>query len=296
VLAAIHRGEPFSRAVAAFPQHFSPLYIATIKASERTGNVKEALSRYIAYQEELERVKKKVVSASIYPAILVIVGALVLGFLMFYVVPRFATVYEDMRTLPFFSRLLLGFGSFVGKHGFFLFSAFILGVGSAAWALSRPVVRSALMQRVWRFPALGERMKTYQLARLYRTAGMLMRAGIPAVRALEMVEGLLASHLRAPLAQARRLIEEGHAMSAALGSAGLATPVAARMMLVGERSGDMGHMLGQIARFHDDEVARFVDWFTRAFEPVLMAVLGVAIGFVVVLMYMPIFELAGNIK
>jgi general secretion pathway protein F len=296
VLAAIHRGEPFSRAVAAFPQHFSPLYIATIKASERTGNVKEALSRYIAYQEELERVKKKVVSASIYPAILVIVGALVLGFLMFYVVPRFATVYEDMGTLPFFSRLLLGFGSFVGKHGFFLFSAFILGVGSAAWALSRPAVRSALMQRVWRFPALGERMKTYQLARLYRTAGMLMRAGIPAVRALEMVEGLLASHLRPQLTQARRLIEEGHAMSAALGAAGLATPVAARMMLVGERSGDMGHMLGQIARFHDDEVARFVDWFTRAFEPVLMAVLGVGIGFVVVLMYMPIFELAGNIK
>ena len=297
VLAAIHRGEPFSRAVAAFPQHFSPLYVATIKASERTGNVKEALSRYIAYQEELERVKKKVVSASIYPAILVIVGALVLGFLMLYVVPRFAQVYEDMSgTLPFFSQLLLAFGSFVGKHGFLLFSVFILGVGASAWALSRPQVRAALMQRVWRMPVVGERMKTYQLARLYRTAGMLMRAGIPAVRALEMVEGLLAKHLQPQLSKARVLIEEGHPMSAALGAASLATPVAARMMLVGERSGDMGQMLGQIARFHDDEVARFVDWFTRAFEPVLMAVLGVAIGFVVVLMYMPIFELAGNIK
>ena len=297
VLAAINRGEPFSRAVASFPQHFSPLYVATLKASERTGNVKEALSRYIAYQGELDRVKKKVVSASIYPAILVVVGALVLGFLMFYVVPRFAQVYEDMSgTLPFFSRLLLAFGSFVGKHGFFLFSAFILGIGSSAWALSRPQVRSALNQRVWRMPAIGERMKTYQLARLYRTAGMLMRAGIPAVRALEMVEDLLAAHLRPQLRQARSLIEQGHAMSAALGTAGLATPVATRMMLVGERSGDMGQMLGQIARFHDEEVARFVDWFTRAFEPVLMAVLGIAIGLVVVLMYMPIFELAGNIK
>ena len=297
VLAAINRGEPFSRAVATFPQHFSPLYVATLKASERTGNVKEALSRYIAYQGELDRVKKKVVSASIYPAILVVVGALVLGFLMFYVVPRFAQVYEDMSgTLPFFSQLLLAFGSFVGKHGFFLFSAFILGIGSSAWALSRPQVRAALNQRVWRMPAIGERMKTYQLARLYRTAGMLMRAGIPAVRALEMVEELLASHLRPQLRQARALIEQGHAMLAALGAAGLATPVAARMMLVGERSGDMGQMLGQIARFHDEEVARFVDWFTRAFEPVLMAVLGIAIGLVVVLMYMPIFELAGNIK
>jgi general secretion pathway protein F len=297
MLAAIHRGEPFSRAVATFPQHFSPLYCATIKASERTGNVKEALTRYIAYQEEFDRVRKKVVSASIYPAILTVVGALVLGFLMFYVVPRFAHVYEDMAgTLPFFSQLVLGFGSFVGKHGFFLFSVFILGIGACAWGLSRPAVRTALMLRAWRFPALGERMKTYQLARLYRTAGMLMRAGVPAVKALEMVEDLLAAHLRPRLRQARTLIEEGHAMSAALGTAGLATPVAARMMLVGERSGDMGHMLGQIARFHDDEVARFVDWFTRAFEPVLMTVLGLAVGAVVVLMYMPIFELAGNIK
>ncbi|MBV9190287.1 MAG: type II secretion system F family protein [Betaproteobacteria bacterium] len=297
LVASISRGEPFSKAVAAFPEHFSPLYVATIKASERTGNVKEALSRFIAYHDELDKVKKKVVSASIYPAILMIVGTLVLGFLMFYVVPRFAGVYEDMHnTLPLFSRLLLSFGSFIGRHSYFLFSAFILGVGSFAWALSRPNVRSAVMQRIWQLPALGERMKTYQLARLYRTAGMLMRAGIPAVRALEMVQDLLASHLRPQLVRARSLIGEGHAMSAALGAAGLATPVAARMLTVGERSGDMGRMLGEIARFHDDEVARFIDWFTRAFEPVLMAVLGVAIGLVVVLMYMPIFELAGNIK
>src|SRR5438477_12117982 len=132
LVAAIHRGEPFSKAVAALPEHFSPLYVATIKASERTGNVKEALSRFIAYQEELDRVRKKVVSASIYPAILAVVGMLVLGFLMFYVVPRFAQVYEDdmSHSLPFFSQLLLSFGSFVGKHGFFLFSAFILGAGS----------------------------------------------------------------------------------------------------------------------------------------------------------------------
>jgi len=297
MVAAINRGEPFSQAVAAFPQHFSPLYVATIKASERTGNVKEALARYIAYQEELERVKKKVVSASIYPAILMVVGVLVIGFLMLYVVPRFAQVYEDMRhTLPFFSQLLLSFGSFVGKHGFFLFSAFILCAGSGAWALSRPAARAALNRRIWMLPAVGSRMKTYQLARLYRTAGMLMRAGIPALRALEMVEELLAAHLRPQLRQARALIEQGHAMSAALGAAGLATPVAARMLLVGERSGDMGRMLGEIARFHDDEVARFVDWFTRAFEPLLMTVLGLAVGAVVVLMYMPIFELAGNIK
>ena len=297
LLAAINRGEPFSRAVAASPWHFSPLYVATIKASERTGNIKESLGRYIAYQEELERVKKKVVSASIYPAILVVVGALVLGFLMFYVVPRFASVYEDMSgSLPLFSRLLLAFGNFVGSHALPLGIAFISAIGTAAWAFTRPAFRSWLNRRLWQIPALGERMKVYQLARLYRTAGMLLRAGIPAVRALEMVQGLLAAHLRPQLGAARKQIEQGQPMSAALGAAGLATPVATRMMLVGEKSGDMGRMLGEIARFHDDEVARFVDWFTRAFEPLLMAALGIAVGLVVVLMYMPIFELAGNIR
>jgi general secretion pathway protein F len=297
LLAAIHRGEPFSQAVAGFPQHFSALYVATVKASERTGSMREALGRYIAYQEELERVRKKVVSASIYPAILAVVGALVIGFLMFYVVPRFSRVYEDMAaTLPFFSQLLLAFGNFVANHAYAIGAASIALVIAVMWAFSRPEFRGWLNTSLWRIPALGARMKVYQLARLYRTAGMLLRAGIPALRALEMVHGLLSAHLRPSLARAKSLIEQGQPMSAAMGAAGLATPVAARMMAVGEKSGDMGEMFNQIARFHDDEVARFIDWFTRAFEPLLMAVLGVAVGAVVVLMYMPIFELAGSIK
>jgi general secretion pathway protein F len=116
------------------------------------------------------------------------------------------------------------------------------------------------------------------------------------VRALDMVKDLLAAHLRPQLVLAKTQIEQGKPMSVALGAAGLATPVATRMMEVGERGGDMGGMLGQIARFHDDEVARFIDWFTRAFEPLLMTVLGLAVGGIVVLMYMPIFELAGSIR
>jgi len=297
MVAAIRRGEPFSQAVASLPRHFPPLYVATIQASERTGNVKEALGRYIAYQEELERVKKKVVSASIYPAILAIVGSLVLGFLMFYVVPRFAGVYEGMAGgLPLFSRLLLAFGKFVGDHAGLIASALVLLAVTVFWLISKASFRAGLNARVWRIPGLGERMKVYQLARLYRTAGMLLRAGIPAVRALEMVKDLLATHLRPQLAAAKKEIEQGKPMSVALGAAGLATPVATRMMEVGERAGDMGGMLGQIARFHDEEVARFIDWFTRAFEPLLMTVLGLAIGGVVVLMYMPIFELAGSIR
>jgi general secretion pathway protein F len=297
IVAALNRGEPFSQAAAGFPEAFAPLYVATIKAAERTGDVPEALGRTIEYMQELERVKKKVVSASIYPAILLGVGVLVMGFLLLYVVPRFAQVYEDMAgNLPLFSRLLLSFGSFVGDHAAVLSAAFLSLLGACAWAFTQAAFRARLNARLWQVPALGNRMKVYQLSRLYRTAGMLLRAGIPAVRALEMAEDLLSAPLRPPLAQARRLIEHGRPMSAALAAAGLATPVASRMMAVGERGGDMGRMFGEIARFHDDEVARDIDWFTRAFEPALMAALGVAVGLVVVLMYMPIFELAGSIR
>lgn len=297
LLEAIFRGESFSQAAARFPAHFTPLYVATLKASERTGDVAEALGRYIAYQEELDKVRKKVVSALIYPAVLVVVGALVLGFLMFYVVPRFAHVYEDISgNLPFFSALLLAAGRFVQKHGAGIAVAAIGGAAFAGWGFSQATFRAWLNERLWQVPAVGERMKVYQLARLYRTVGMLLRAGIPAVRTLEMVKDLLSVHLRAQLAAARRLVEQGQPMSAALASSGLATPVATRMMLVGERCGEMGEMMARIARFHDDQIARYVDWFTRAFEPVLMAVLGIAVGLVVVLMYMPIFELAGSIQ
>jgi general secretion pathway protein F len=297
IVAAIRRGEPFSQAVAHYPQHFPPLYVATLKAAEQTGDVAEALSRYIAYQEELDRVRKKVVAATIYPAILSIVGTLVLGFLMFYVVPRFARVYEDMSgKLPFFSELLHTAGRTVNDYGWLIGAALVAAIIAALLSISHEAFRAWINSRLWQIPGLGEHMKVYQLARLYRTVGMLLRAGIPVVRSLDMGRDLLASHLRPHLAQARRLIEEGRLMSAAFMAAGLATPVAARMMAVGERTGDMGEMMGRIARFHDEEISRNIDWFARIFEPVLMAVLGLAVGGIVVVMYMPIFELAGSIQ
>src|SRR5688572_2616019 len=297
VVAAIRRGEPFSQAVAHYPQHFPPLYIATLKAAEQTGDVAEALSRYIAYQEELDRVRKKVVAATIYPAILSIVGTLVLGFLVFYVVPRFARVYEDMSgKLPFFSEMLNLFGRTVHEHGWTIGAVCVAAIAAAIYSASQEAFRAWFSSTLWKIPGLGGHMKVYQLARLYRTVGMLLRAGIPAVRSLDMGRDLLAAHLRPHLAQARRLIEEGRLMSAAFTATGLATPVAARMMAVGERSGEMGEMMGRIARFHDEEISRNIDWFARIFEPVLMAVLGLAVGGIVVVMYMPIFELAGSIQ
>jgi general secretion pathway protein F len=102
--------------------------------------------------------------------------------------------------------------------------------------------------------------------------------------------------LRERLVQAARAISEGRNVSQSMDAAGLTTPVALRMLAVGEKGGNMGEMLEQIAAFHDEELSRWVDWFTRMFEPILMALIGLIIGVIVILMYMPIFELAGGFQ
>jgi general secretion pathway protein F len=125
---------------------------------------------------------------------------------------------------------------------------------------------------------------------------MLLRGGLALVPALNMVSGLLQPALRARLDEASRRIREGRQMSAAMEGHGLTTPVALRMLRVGERTGRMGEMMERIARFYDEEQARWIDWFTRLFEPVLMAFIGLFIGAIVLLMYMPIFGLAGSVQ
>ncbi|MEF7612417.1 type II secretion system F family protein [Aquincola sp. MAHUQ-54] len=299
VLAALRdqlfEGRALSQALEAQPAVFGALFVATVRAAERTGDLPEALSRYIDYHQQLDRVRKKIVSASIYPAVLLVVGALVTLFLLAYVVPRFSLIYaESGRELPLLSRLLLEWGQLMNTHGGLMLAAAaaVLVGGVLGFAQLLRGLR-ALAARV---PAIGARILMYHLARFYRTVGMLLRGGTPIVPALAMVAGLLPPELRERLAVATQRVREGMSLSDAMVQAGLSTPVASRMLRVGESSGDMAVMMERIAAFHDEELARWVDWFTKLFEPLLMALIGVAIGGIVVLMYLPIFELAGSLQ
>jgi general secretion pathway protein F len=293
----LREGRPLSVALEEFPQFFSALYVATVRAAERTRDLAPALARYIGYAQQLEAIRKRVVNASIYPALLICVGGLVAMFLLFYVVPRFGHIYEERGAdLPFFSRVLLSWGRAVDSQGPLVLGLLVLLVGGAFYAFRMSGVRTRIGNALWRLPGIGERMKVYQLARFYRTIGMLLRGGMPLVTALDMASDLLHAVLRERLATARRAISEGRGVAQSLEAAGLTTPVALRMLTVGEKSGNMGEMMEQVAVFHDEELARWVDWFTRLFEPLLMALIGLVIGIIVILMYMPIFELAGNLQ
>jgi general secretion pathway protein F len=291
----LKEGQSFSSSLQAFPQTFPELYVATVRASERSGNLPEALGRYVAYQTQLDGVKKHLVSASIYPVILMVVGGLVCLFLLGYVVPRFSRIYEDIGgDLPWLTRLLMAWGAFVEKRGVLLLGLLAAAiVGIATW-LRQPSAKRWMSRRLARIPAVGERSRVYQLTRFYRTVGMLLAGGTPVTQALSMVSGLLDQQLQQRLDLATRSIREGQPISASLDAQALTTPVALRMLRVGERTGQMGEMMERIAAFHEEELARWVERFTRVFEPLLMAFIGLVIGGIVVLMYFPIFELAGS--
>lgn len=296
VIARLYEGRTFSQALEQFPDAFPPLYVASVRAAERTGDLPEALSRYIAYQAQIDVVRKKLVSASIYPVLLIAVGGLVTMFLLGYVVPRFSHIYDDLGgELPLLSRLLIIWGRFLESHAMQVGVGLIASVALGIYLFSRPETKRWLGLQMWKVPAIGERMRVYQLARFYRTLGMLLNGGIPVVAALDMVEGLLHPTLRGLMHGATQSIREGQSISIAMEAHQLTTPVALRMLRVGEQTGRMGEMMERIATFYDDEMARWVDWFTRLFEPLLMAVIGIVIGMIVVLLYLPIFELAGSL-
>jgi general secretion pathway protein F len=279
------------------PDVFPALYVAGVRANERSGGLIESIQRYIVYRAQAEQVRKRIIGASIYPAMTLGVGALVIGFLLFYVVPRFSQVFQDLGDrIPYLSRLLLQWGHFLHSHVWAVLFLLLALVVAAIAMLRVASVRVALMRVVLRLPRVGEQVRTYQLARFYRALGLLLQAGIPIIASLDMVIGLLPASLRSSLAGAREDIGNGRSMSDAFELHGLTTVVALRLLRVAERTGRMGEMLERTAVFHEEDTAQAMDWFVRLFEPLLMIAVGLVIGLVVMLMYAPIFELAGSLQ
>jgi general secretion pathway protein F len=297
IISILYEGHTLSHALEKSEANFPLLYIETVRASEKTGALSEVMMRYIGYQNKIDNVRNQIVSALIYPALVTAVGGLVMLFLLFYVVPRFSQIYADIGSnIPFMSRLLMNWGIFIANHGWQVLAAIVMALGGLAYAAIRPASKQWIVRKLWQMPGIGVRLHIYQLARFYRSLGMLLRGGMPVVPALQMVSGLLQASLRGQLAQASAYVREGRSISQSMEAFGLTTPVASRMLRVGERTGQMGEMMERIAAFYEEETARWLERFIKLFEPLLMTFVGVAIGIIVVLMYFPIFELAGSIQ
>jgi len=297
LLAGLREGQRFSAVLAEQPDLFPPLYVGIVKAAEGTSDLPRSLERFIDYQQRIDLVRGKLISAAIYPCILLLVGGGVSLFLIGYVVPRFAEVYQGAgRSLPWLSQQMLNWGQFASQHTALLLGGIGAVIAGVALAVRHLVRSGGIARLLGRLPGIGERVRIYELSRLYLTLGMLTEGGITIVHAIETVQGMVSAGVRNGLSGAQRAIESGLPLSTAFEANGLTTPISLRMLRVGERTGDMGPMLTQSAAFYDGEISRWIDRFTRTFEPLLMAAIGLVVGAIVVLLYMPIFDLAGDMS
>jgi general secretion pathway protein F len=293
----LREGQRLSGALAQQNTIFPPLFIGVIQAAEGTSDLPRALERYIAYETRLQTLRHKITSAAIYPSILMGVGGAVALFLLGYVVPRFASVYKGSgRPLPWASQMLLNWGEFASSYALVLVAIVVTSVAVIVWAARRALQSGGWWRLLAWLPGAQPRLLILELSRLYLTMGMLLEGGIPVARAMQLSEAVLTGSKVQALQQARQAIGQGQSLSTALEQYALSTPVALRLLRVGEQTGQLGTMLSRTAAFYDNETTRWIERFTKAFEPILMAAIGVVIGLIVILLYMPIFDLAGNLQ
>ena len=297
LLRQLEEGQSLSAALEHASHIFPPVLVACVKSSEQTGGLADSLTRYSRNSALLHELRGRVVSAAIYPSVLLLVGAVVVLFLLGFVVPRFATLLEHSgRELPLLSRLLMAWGGMVHAHGAELSVGLAVLVVVAAFALRRPVVRNWIADRMLALPGIGQHFRVFRQSQFYRTTAMLVDGGIPAVRAFDLAQGLVGRADQAALAGALQQVRNGAKISDAFQQAGLANAISYRLLTVAEKTGGLGPVLDRIAAFQEAQVSRAIDLVSRLIEPAMMIVIGVVIGGIVVLMYMPIFEIASSIQ
>lgn len=294
LLASLREGRAFSSGLEA--AGFGPLFVALAAASERSGQLPRTLARHADWLAWSAALRQRLVTAAVYPALLMAASLAVIAFLLLFVLPRFAGVFDGLtHELPLASRWLLDLGRAASAQPVVLLMVLaLLPVGAVAlwrWPAARRLAQRAAQS----LPGLGTRLHEIALARLYRVLALLLGAGVPALPALQLVEGLLDADLQARLRAAAAAVARGERLSDALQTQGLATPVALRMLRVGERSGTVPLMLERAASFHDDALVQLSELIQRTVNPVLMLVMGGVIGGIVVLMYLPIFSLVESV-
>ncbi|WP_321949609.1 type II secretion system F family protein [Paraburkholderia sp. J10-1] len=297
LLRRLEEGQSLSAALEHASHVFPLVLVACVKASEQTGGLADSLTRFSRNSATLHELRSRVVSAAIYPTVLLFVGAAVVLFLLGFVVPRFASLLEHSgRELPLLSRMLMAWGGMVHAHGAGLSVGLAVLVVATGFALRRPFVRNWIADRMLALPGIGQHFRVFRQSQFYRTTAMLVDGGIPAVKAFDLAQGLVGRADQAALAGALQRVRNGAKVSDAFQEAGLANAIAYRLLTVAEKTGGLGPVLDRIAAFQEAQVSRTIDLISRLIEPAMMIFIGVVIGGIVVLMYMPIFEIASSIQ
>jgi type IV pilus assembly protein PilC len=294
----VRGGASLAEALSRHSSQFPDLYIASVRAGEQSGNLPEVLQRYIAYLKLIIGLRQKMMKALSYPAFLVVVGVAVVAFLLTYVLPTFSAVYGESATaIPPATKALI---ALVQAFQANFFAAAVLLAASAAgfrmW-IRTPGGRARWDRFILTPPLIGEILINHYTVQFTRTLGTVLGAGTPLVTALPIVRGAVSNRFIADgLAAATERVREGSTLAAALGQARTLPRLALEMVAVGEETGALETMLRDVAELYEGDLDQRLNQLTTWIEPVLLLIMGVIVGAIVIVMYLPIFQMAGTVR
>jgi type IV pilus assembly protein PilC len=285
----------------AFSEHgtlFPPVYAASLLAGERSGNLDAVIRRYVAYEKVIGTVRRRTISALIYPAILITMMIVLIGIIVLKVVPSFSDFYGNFgRELPMSTQLVVAVSDFFVTN-IWLILVVVVGGGFAAMLWVRqPAQRARFHRMLLQLPWAGDSIRKFGTAQLARTLATLLGGGIPLVNAIEIaVRSMSNRYLAEQLDDVRVRVQEGQSFAASLRDHAAFPDVAVKMVEVGESTGALQEMLNSLADFYDEEIDTEVSRFITLVEPVLLVIMGVVIAVVVLALYMPLFELSSVVS
>jgi type IV pilus assembly protein PilC len=298
VKSRVESGSTFADALGEHPKAFDELFVQLVRAGEIGGILDTILQRLGAYIEKNEKLKRRVKGAMVYPAIVLTVAVAVVGILLAFVVPTFEKMFKDMGgALPAPTQFLVDLSQSLRSNWYV-----VLAVPIALFVAFKIATRKGKGEEMWhafvlKTPVFGPLVRKVAVARFTRTFGTMLSSGVPILDALEIVAKSAGNRIvEKGILYVRARISEGKNIASPLAETGVFPPMVVQMIGVGEATGAMDQMLGKIADFYDDEVDVAVAAMTSMLEPLMMVFLGGTVGYFMIAMYLPIFNIAGNIK
>jgi general secretion pathway protein F len=290
----VNEGKSLTEGMSEFPRIFPPFYLNMVRAGEASGAINLVLERLADFSENQQALMNKIRSALAYPIIMLIIGTSVIFLLMAFVVPKITGIFTDMnQTLPLVTTILIKVSNFL--KSFWWLILIILGAGVAAFRYMTAGTEAG--RRLWdggklKFPVMGNINRKIAIARFCRTLATLLQSGVPLLAAMEIVRNIVNNIIIGDaIRQAARDLEEGKGLSGPLTKSGLFPPLVTEMIAVGEQSGTLEKMLNRIAAAYENESQTNIMVMTSLLEPLMILVMGLVVGFIVVSILLPIFEM-----
>jgi general secretion pathway protein F len=297
LLQRLQQGTSLSNALEQLPAA-PPVLVAAVRAGERTSDLAQALSDYLKFDTLVEQLRRKVVSAAIYPALVTTLGVGISLFLLLVVMPNFARMYTNLRGgASGATGWMIGLSQWVSKHQAVTLIGIAIALLALAWWVWRGAARRHLLALALRLPWMRLRIEDFQLAMMYQALALMLKGGYPMTEALAVASrSALDARLTVALGEALARIEQGGAVAQSLADAQLCDEVGRRLMAAAERNGDFHLAADVVSRMHGERFELFVERLTRIVEPVLLMAVALMVGSIVVMMYLPVFDMATRLR